>query len=82
MFLNRLVVFTTNKQINLPISFFGSTFGNTVYKNDESLVVQKPYLKTNYSESKNEENIDRKNQFGKKFIKSYIFQTSSFRKLC
>ena len=49
----------------MPINVFGNSFssydnGNKI---DTSLFVQKPYLRSNYEESKIEEDNDWKNQF-------------------
>ena len=45
---------------NKPINKFGNS---SISKIDTSLFVQKPYLRSNYFESKIEENFDLKNQF-------------------
>ena len=47
----------------MPINVFGSTSGNTESKIVTSAFVQKPYLRTNYVESKNQEAIDMKHRF-------------------
>ena len=47
----------------MPINVFGNSSNNTDHKNDTSLFVQKPYLRTNYVESNIEEHIDLRNQF-------------------
>ena len=47
----------------MPINVFGNSSNNNDNKNDTSLFVQKPYLKTNYIESNIEEDIDLKNQY-------------------
>ena len=47
----------------MPINVFGNSSNNSDNKIDTSLFVQKPYLRTNYIESKIEEDIDIKNQF-------------------
>ena len=47
----------------MPINVFGNSSNNSEQKNDTSLIVQKPYLRTNYIESNIEEDIDLKNQF-------------------
>ena len=43
----------------MPINVFGNSSNNSGSKNDTSLFVQKPYLRTNYIES-NIEDIDLK----------------------
>ena len=47
----------------MPINVFGNSSNNSEQKIDTSLFVQKPYLRTNYIESKIEEDIDLKNQY-------------------
>ena len=47
----------------MPINVFGKSSNNSDNKNDTSLFVQKPYLRTNYIESNIEEDIDLKNQY-------------------
>ena len=47
----------------MPINVFGNSSNNSDNKIDTKLLVQKPYLRTNYSESDIEEDIDLKNQF-------------------
>ena len=47
----------------MPINVFGNSSNNSEQKNDTSLFVQKPYLRTNYIESNIEEDIDLKNQY-------------------
>ena len=48
----------------MPIKVFRNSFSHdNGDKIDTNLFVQKPYLRTNYSESKIEEDIDMKNQF-------------------
>ena len=47
----------------MPINVFGYSSNNNDNKIDTSLFVQKPYLRTNYIESKIEEDIDLKNQY-------------------
>ena len=47
----------------MPINVFGNSSNNSDNKIDTSLIVQKPYLRTNYIESNIEEDIDSKNQF-------------------
>ena len=42
----------------MPINVFGN-----IKKIDTSFFVQKPYLRTNYTESNTEEDIDLKNQY-------------------
>ena len=47
----------------MPINLFGNSNSNdNSNKNDTSLLVQKPYLRTNYIES-NIEDLDSENQF-------------------
>ena len=50
----------------MPINVFGNSSNISDNKNDTSLFVQKPYLRTKYIESNIEEDIDLKNQFRKK----------------
>ena len=53
----------------MPINVFGGSNANdNGNKIDTSLLVQKPYLRTNYVESKTEEDIDLKNQYRNKNI--------------
>ena len=47
----------------MPINVFGNSSNNSEQKNDTSLFVQKPYLRTNYIEANIEEDIDLKNQY-------------------
>ena len=47
----------------MPINVFGNSYNNNDNKIDTSLIVQKPYLRTNYIESNIEEDIDLKNQY-------------------
>ena len=47
----------------MPINVFGNSSNNSGNKIDTSLFVQKPYLRTNYTESNIEEDIDLKNQY-------------------
>ena len=47
----------------MPINAFGNPSNNSDNKIHTSLVVQKPYLRTNYKEANIEEDIDLKNQF-------------------
>ena len=47
----------------MPINVFGNSSSISDNKIDTSLVVQKPYLRTNYIESDIEEDIDLKNQY-------------------
>ena len=48
----------------MPINVFrNSSHDKNNKKNDNSLFVQKPYLRTNYKEANIEEDIDLKNQF-------------------
>ena len=46
----------------MPINVFGKSSNNSDKKDDTSLFVQKPYLRSKYIESKIKENIDLKNQ--------------------
>ena len=52
----------------MPINIFGNSSNNNDNKIDTSLFVQKPYLRIKYVESKIEEDIDLKNQFGIKIL--------------
>ena len=47
----------------MPINVFGNSSNNSDSKNDTSLFVQKPYLRSNYIEANIEEGIDLKNQY-------------------
>ena len=47
----------------MPINVFGNSSNNSDNKIDTSRFVQKPYLRINYIESNNEENIDMRNQY-------------------
>ena len=47
----------------MPINVFGNSSNNSEQKIDTSLFVQKPFLRTNYTEANIEEDIDLKNQF-------------------
>ena len=47
----------------MPFNVFGNSSNNSDNKNDTSLFVQKPYLRTNYIEAIIEEDIDLKNQY-------------------
>ena len=48
----------------MPINVFGnSNSSDNVNRIDSSLFVQNPYLRTNYIESKIEEDLDLKTQF-------------------
>ena len=47
----------------MPINVFGNTSHENNKKIDTSLFVQKPYLRYNYIEANNEEDIDSKNQY-------------------
>ena len=47
----------------MPINVFGNFSNNSENRIDTSLFVQKRYLRTNYIENNNEEDIDLKNQF-------------------
>ena len=49
--------------LNMPIYVFGNSSNNFDNKIDTSLFVQKSYLRTNYTETNIEEDIDLKNQF-------------------
>ena len=49
--------------LNMRINVCGNSCHDNNKKNDTSLFVQKPYLKSNYIESKIEEDIDLKNQY-------------------
>ena len=44
----------------MPISVFGNSNSNSDNKIDTSIIVQKPYLRSNYIESNIEEEIDLK----------------------
>ena len=44
----------------MPINVFGNSYHDNINKNDTSLFVQKPYLRTNYIEANFEEDIDLK----------------------
>ena len=50
----------------MPIKVFGNSSSSCDIgkKIDTSLFVQKPYLRTNYIEANNEEEIDLKDQYG------------------
>ena len=47
----------------MPKNVFGNSSNNSELKNDTSIFIQKPYLRTNYTECDNEENLDLKNQY-------------------
>ena len=47
----------------MPINVFGNSSHDNNNKIDTSLFVQKPYLRTNYTEANIEENTDLKNQY-------------------
>ena len=47
----------------MPINVFGNSSINSDNKIDNSMFVQKPYLRTNYIECNIGEDIDLKNQF-------------------
>ena len=47
----------------MPIIVFGNSSNNAENKIDTSLLVQKPYLRTNYTECNIEEDLDLKNQY-------------------
>ena len=49
--------------LNMPVNVLGNSSNNSDIRIDTSLIVQKPYLRTNYRESKIEEDIDLKNQY-------------------
>ena len=69
----------------MPIIVSGnSCSNNSGNKIDTSLFVQKPYLRTNFIESKIEEDIDLKNQNKIKKLLDRIstLTRSSFKKLC
>ena len=53
----------------MPINVFGSTSGNTEYKNDTSLFVRKHFWRTNFLESISEEDSDMKNQYRIKIVR-------------
>ena len=64
-----------------PISVFGIFFHDN-NKNDTSLFVQKPYLRTKYIGSNIEEDIDLKNRYRIKNLRDPIRDTrSSLKKL-
>ena len=52
----------------MPINVFRNSSNNSDNKIDTSLFVQKPYLRANYIEANNEEDIDLKNQFRIKIL--------------
>ena len=64
----------------MPINVFGnsSSSHDNGSKNDTSLFVQTPYLRTNYIESNIEEDIDMKNQYRIKNLPD----PSSIREAC
>ena len=47
----------------MPKNVFANSSNNSEHKIDTSLIVQKPYLRTNYIEANIEEDIDLKNQY-------------------
>ena len=47
----------------MPTNVFGNSSHDNNKNFDKSLIVQKPYLRNNYIEANNEEDIDLKNQF-------------------
>ena len=47
----------------MPINVFGNSSNNSEQKIDTSLIVQKPFLRTNFIEANIEEDIDLKNQY-------------------
>ena len=47
----------------MPINVFVNSSKSSLNKINTSLVVQKPYLRTNYIEANIEEDIDLKNQY-------------------
>ena len=47
----------------MPINVFGNSSNNSDNKIETSLIVQKPYLRSNFIESNIEEDIDLRNQF-------------------
>ena len=55
----------------MPINVFGNSSNNSDNKIDNSMFVQKPYLRTNYIEANIEEDIDLKNQYRRKI---YLIQ--------
>ena len=56
----------------MPINVFGNSSNNSEHKIDTSLFIQKPYLRSRYIESNTEEDIDLKNQFGRKNLPNPI----------
>ena len=59
----------------MPIIVFGDSSNIQENKNDTGLLVQKPYLRTNFIETNIEENIDLKNQKeSKKYLMLLVFQ--------
>ena len=49
--------------LNMPLKVFGNSSNSSESRIHTSLLVQKPYLRSNYLESNIEENIDPKNQY-------------------
>ena len=47
----------------MPVNVFGNSSYNSDNKISTSLIVLKPYLRTNYKESSIEKDIDLKNQY-------------------
>ena len=47
----------------MPINVFGNSSHNNINKIDTSLIVQKHYLRSNYIEANNEEDLNMKNHF-------------------
>ena len=64
----------------MPKNVFGNSNNNNDDKIDTSLFVKKPYLRTNYIESKIEEDIDLKNQYRIKNLPDPISITEAFNK--
>ena len=64
----------------MPINVCGNSSNNSDNKNDTSLFVQKPYLKTNYIESNIEEDIDLKNRYRIKNLPDPINITEAYSK--
>ena len=54
------------------INIFGNSSNNSERRIDTSIFVQKPFFRTNYLESNNEEDMDMKNQFRDKNLKDPI----------
>ena len=64
----------------MPIKIFGNSSHDNNNKIDTSLLVQKPYLRTNYIESNIEEDIDMKNQYSIKNLPDPISITEACNK--